>query len=181
MKFFDNLKAAFNRFSDKAYDALMNPGETDAELLRREISLWKKPNIRRVLQWSDQGVKDPSGETPLILAAKFGRMELIAALLDHGVDINQRAQYKDASGALKPGYTAFFYAVINEQPAAAKLLLQRGILADFTEGNGEEAWSAKVGACRDILARKEFAEVAAILKARGNNPTAPKQPEPPAP
>jgi hypothetical protein len=182
MKFFDSLKAKFNRVSDKIYYAVLNPGlATDKEKLEAEIYWRKNPNIRRVLQFHDKGITACSGYTPLEMAAMSGHSAVVTALLDHGVDVNQRAQRRNAAGELIQAPTAFYLAVLNKHPETAKVLAQRGALADFCDAYGKEypnefGGYSRTQECHGKLLGKEFAEVVAILKARGNNPATPKPP-----
>ncbi len=90
-------------------------------------------------------------ETPLMLAAYFGKTELVKQMLDRGAAI-------DGAGNWSP----LSYAAFNGHTAIVRLLLQRGARLEAASENGTTALMA--------AARNGHAEVVKLLLDYGANP-----------
>ena len=77
------------------------------------------PMIERLLQaGADVNAALPSGETPLMTAARTGIVEAVRALLNHGADVD--------AIELSRGQTALMWAVAQRHTDVAGLLIQHG-------------------------------------------------------
>lgn len=92
-------------------------------------------------------------ETPLMLAAYFGKTDLVQKMLDRGAAI-------DGAGNWSP----LSYAAFNGHAAIVRLLLQRGARLEMASENGTTALMA--------AARNGHAEVVKLLLDYGANPLA---------
>lgn len=72
--------------------------------------------------------RDASGDTPLCLEASYGRVSLIAFLLDQGADVNETGYH---------GITPLAAACHSGKFEAAKLLLERGADPNIADNDGE--------------------------------------------
>lgn len=95
--------------------------------------------------------RNAEGHTLLTFAAREGRTAIVAALLDHGADIDQRAP----EGT---GDTALCYAVWFQRPAVARLLVERGADPNLLGPNGSPLIFA--------VQRKSVDLVNAVLEAK---------------
>jgi ankyrin repeat protein len=86
-----------------------------------------KPGIDRQYNYTEL-VGYWGGLTPLHLAARQGQLESVKALLDAGVNVNQRIE--------GDGSTAMLIATINGQFDLAKFLLEHGADPNLSEHNG---------------------------------------------
>jgi len=59
-----------------------------------------------------------TGESPLMAAARAGRVDMVKALLEHGADVNAKENVR--------GQTALMWAVSQRHPDVVHLLLQHG-------------------------------------------------------
>jgi len=100
--------------------------------------------------------KDRFGNTPLIHAAREGRLTVISALLAHGADINHRNV---------AGSSALFQAIERKRADAALLLLERGADPNLPGRSGATPLAAAAFTVQ--------ANVAAALLKRGANPATP--------
>jgi|GEM_PF-1030611 len=73
--------------------------------------------------------------TPLMLAAAFGRKEIVKLLLGYNADIN----YKKNNGFTELGNTALMSAVSSGKTDVVKLLLENGADPDIEDGYGKTA------------------------------------------
>ena len=67
---------------------------------------------------ADPNERLPGGETPLMMAARTGRLAVMDVLLDGGADVNAAEERR--------GTTALMWAAANEHPDAVRLLVERG-------------------------------------------------------
>lgn len=74
---------------------------------------------RLLLEHHDPNARDRRGSTPLMWAARSGAVDAMAALLDAGADPRARDVLN--------GWTPLFHAIHKQQPAAVRLLLERGV------------------------------------------------------
>jgi ankyrin repeat protein len=74
---------------------------------------------RLLLQHHDPNERDRRGLTPLMWAARRGAVDAMATLLDAGADPGARD--------ILNGWTPLFHAIHEQQPAAVRLLLERGV------------------------------------------------------
>jgi uncharacterized protein len=86
--------------------------------------------------WPERGERDPvpGAKTPLLYAAREGRLPTVQLLLDSGADL----EMSDANGV-----TPLLIAIINGQLEVARYLLDRGANVRVTDWYGETPlWSA---------------------------------------
>jgi ankyrin repeat protein len=94
----------------------------------------KKNDIAKVASLIERGANVNGNPWPLMYAAKCGLIEIMTLLLDSGADVNAVDNYH---------YSVCQFAIIGEQPAALRLLIARGAIADaalfsnarFTDGD----------------------------------------------
>ena len=86
--------------------------------------------------WPEQGMRNPisGGKTPLLYAARDGRLESAKLLLDAGADIEK---------ADPNGMTPLLFAIINDHMPLAKMLIERGANINVVDWYGESPlWAA---------------------------------------
>lgn len=76
------------------------------------------------------GKKETLGDTPLMIAAQSGHLDIVKLLLARGADVN-------ASG--EAGYTPLMGALVCRQPEIALFLLEKGANPNRINGNGDTA------------------------------------------
>jgi len=81
-------------------------------------------------RYADADMHDLSGGTPLMLASRQGRLDLINGLLDHGADIDAMNAY---------GQTALMFAADVGDVRVVRLLLSRGARVDAQDSQGKTA------------------------------------------
>jgi ankyrin repeat protein len=124
--------------------------------------------------WPDRGIREPipGAKTPLLYAAREGRVEAVRLLLDAGARIEQA----DADGV-----TPLLMAVLNQQAAVASLLIERGANVNASDWYGQTPLFCAVdvrnldvaGASRDNgVDRETFYRLAEVLLKRGADPNA---------
>lgn len=124
--------------------------------------------------WPDRGIREPipGAKTPLLYAAREGRVEAARLLLDAGARIEQA----DADGV-----TPLLAAVMNEHAALASLLIERGANVNASDWYGQTPLFCAVdvrnldvaGASRDNgIDRETFYLLAEVLLKRGADPNA---------
>ena len=129
----------------------------------------------------DRGVRPPipGAMTPLLYAARDGRVEAARLLLDAGADIN----LTDAN-AITPLITA----IVNNRVAVARLLVERGADIQAADWYGRTPlWSAVETRNMDVdnasflnsIDRAPLLELIEVLLARGANPNARTREVPP--
>jgi ankyrin repeat protein len=91
-------------------------------------------------------VRDKSGDTPLIIAARKKNTPLVQLLLSQGADIN---------AVNKKGYTALHYALKEQDENLSKTLIENGIDLDSASFNLDSAF-ALATASNDSLALKHI-------------------------
>ncbi|PUE08720.1 hypothetical protein B9Z51_07170 [Limnohabitans sp. T6-5] len=85
------------------------------------------PKVAEVLiRWPQTQISfaNPAGETPLMMAALRGHLNLVQALLERGVEVN------------KPGWTALHYAAAGGHTTIVDLLIKHGALVNAESPNG---------------------------------------------
>lgn len=114
----------------------------------------------------------PGGMSPLLYAARDGRLESARLLLAAGADINQA----DANGI-----TPLLSALINNHPAVARFLIDRGADLNATDWYGRTPlWAAIEARNMDIdnstfvnnVDRAPYLELVTVLLEKGANPNA---------
>jgi len=66
------------------------------------------------------------GNTPLMLAARAGELDILTYLLQHGADVNYQKPADGDVGTAEVGQTALWYAVAEGDPAIVARLLDHG-------------------------------------------------------
>jgi uncharacterized protein len=121
----------------------------------------------------------PGGMTPLMYAARDGRMETVRMLLDAGAEINAR----DANDI-----TPLITAITNNHPDVAHLLIERGADIKATDWYGRTPlWAAVETRNMDVdnatfensIDRAPFLELIQVLLDRGADPNARTKEVPP--
>jgi ankyrin len=121
----------------------------------------------------------PGGMTPLMYAARDGRMETVRMLLDAGAEINAR----DANDI-----TPLITAITNNHPDVARLLIDRGADIKATDWYGRTPLWAAVetrnmdldnGTFENSIDRAPFLELIQVLLERGADPNARTREVPP--
>ncbi|KAI1747462.1 hypothetical protein F4782DRAFT_543516 [Xylaria castorea] len=103
------LFAALYYHNNKAIDAILRAGNS-------------RVGARVLLdEGADVDLKDQKGETPLLLAARFGRLEIVQLLLDRGAKIDSQDNNNE---------TPLFHAAGFESLKIVQLLLDRGAKID---------------------------------------------------
>lgn len=108
--------------------------------------------VRRLLNaGANPGITDRTGRTPLMWSVLLNDEKAVAALLGHGVSIDQRA------GSFDRNVTALILAAWTGKDAIVKLLLERHADPNVLDDDGETAlhWAAandQVGAIQLLLA-----------------------------
>ena len=103
----------------------------------------------------------PLGKTPLMLAARNGRVEAIKALLDGGANINAKETLR--------GTTPLMWAADEAHPAAVKLLVDRGADIKARSAPAQRGRGPALGKANDP--RKQVAAQGAALAAGRHRPT----------
>ncbi len=112
----------------------------------------------------------PGGMTPLLYAARDGRMEIVRMLLEAGADINQR----DANEI-----TPLIIAITNNHPDVARALIDRGADIKAVDWYGRTAlWAAVETRNMDVdnatfvnsIDRAPFLDLIQVLLERGADP-----------
>jgi ankyrin len=112
----------------------------------------------------------PGGMTPLLYAARDGRADIAATLIDAGADIE---------GADANGITPLIIAITNNHPAMARLLIERGANVHATDWYGRTPlWSAVETRNMDVdnasfvnsIDRAPFLELIQVLLEKGADP-----------
>jgi uncharacterized protein len=96
---------------------------------------------------ADVNARSSGGETPLMLAASRGRLDIIDLLIERGADVN---------AATEAGNTALMLAAARGQVDAARALIERGARADHRNKFGLGAidwakWSERQGELLTLL------------------------------
>ena len=117
-------------------------GKADAAEVRRLIAAG-----------ADVNAKDPSGKTPLFLAAAIGDVELLQLLLDHGATVDNRNRRFE---------TALFIAAKNGHAPAVDLLLKHGADAKIVMPMGGSIVCAAVDSGNIAIVEKILAAGATI-------------------
>ena len=121
----------------------------------------------------------PGGMTPLMYAARDGRMDTARMLLDAGAEINAR----DANDI-----TPLITAITNNHPDVARLLIERGADIKAADWYGRTAlWAAVETRNMDVdnatfensIERAPFLELIQVLLERGADPNARTREVPP--
>lgn len=129
------------------------------------------PALARLAQAGAANAADAAGTTPLMLAARLGRREIAALLIDRGADVN---------AADERGYTPLFHACHDPDedrghPALVELLLAAGADKEakigfgvrplmYAAGNGEAGVvAALLRGGADPLARNEVGRTALMM------------------
>jgi ankyrin repeat protein len=121
----------------------------------------------------------PGGMTPLLYAARDGRLDIVGMLLDAGADINQR----DAND-IPPLITA----ITNNHPDVARLLIDRGADIKAVDWYGRTPlWAAVETRNMDVdnatfvnsIDRTPYLELIEVLLQRGADPNARTKEVPP--
>lgn len=73
---------------------------------------------------TDLNIRNASGETPLMMAALKGQLDLARQMIERGADVNQ------------PGWAPLHYAATNGSPAMVTLLLEQHAFVDAESPNG---------------------------------------------
>lgn len=89
----------------------------DAEAFDAALTLARLPG-------TNVNVQNPAGETPLMMAAMKGSLDVCKALIERGADIN------------RSGWTPLHYAAAGSSLPALQLLLARGAVVDARAPNG---------------------------------------------
>lgn len=136
-------------------------------------SLQPAPNLKQIAHYGgkEQIADQPLGHTPLLLAARYGHHRLIAPLLQHGADPNQRDFLDETplhwaaenghlqtletllEGGAQPERPALMAALAHNHPRCAQRLLQAGLAPD-QKTLLEAAYLADADLLRQILALK---------------------------
>lgn len=98
---------------------------------------------RVLLSKVDINAADPSGNTPLILAASSGNVEMIEAVLARGASLEIRGTR---------GFTPLLAALECDHDGLADLLLDKGSNPRVRDKNGESAliWAAHAGSAKSV-------------------------------
>ena len=129
----------------------------------------------------DRGIRPPvpGALSPLMYAARDGRVDAARLLLDAGADIN----LTDANAI-----TPLIMAIVNNRPAVARLLIERGADIQLADWYGRTPlWSAVETRNMDVdnasfvnsIDRAPLLELIEVLLARGANPNARTKEVPP--
>jgi ankyrin repeat protein len=89
---------------------------------------------RLLSEGADVNARSSAGETPLMLAAARGRLDVIGLLIDRGADVN---------AVTDAGNTALMLAAARGQVDAARALMERGARTDHRNkfGLGVADWA----------------------------------------
>jgi len=135
--------------------------QTPQEKAKALFDAVQEGNLKQVLALLDGGIdvncRGAEKFTPLIVAAKYSRLEIARALCDRGANVNAVADYNDFSG--ERGYTPLNCAAWNCDIRMAELLISRGAAV----GQADQAGFTPL-----ILAAEKGCEaLARILVAKG--------------
>jgi uncharacterized protein len=125
------------------------------------IEAVQQRDLKQVLTLLDQGVdvncRGAYNYTPLITAAKYGRLDIAQALCERGADVNASADPNDMQQEM--GFTPLLWATWNCHVDMAELLISKGA-AVGRQGRGRDIPLI-------IAARKDCLPLAKIFIARG--------------
>jgi ankyrin repeat protein len=82
---------------------------------------------------ADVNCMSEAGRTPLMYAARSGKIEIAKILLEHGAKVNLR---EDSRGSSE-GFSPLYYAVLGNQPGMVKFLLSKGAKVDLAIDAGD--------------------------------------------
>lgn len=120
---------------------LTTGAQASPDLDRQAVNaVYKKDRepLQRVLdQGASPDAADSYGMTLLMLAAKRGRADLAALLLERGASPERTAD----------GRTALYYAAAGGADAIVRMLLERGMDVNQTDGDGSTSLIAAAGFC----------------------------------
>ncbi|PWW74762.1 hypothetical protein C7212DRAFT_298834 [Tuber magnatum] len=124
-------------------DIVRNPDlseEEKRESLQKALNMaasnGDEARIRRILEgggkdYVDVNAPDEEGTSPLIYASCFGHEDVVSALLDAGVNVDQQDRHR---------WSALMWAMTNRHKGIAKLLLDHGASPDIRSSSGRKAF-----------------------------------------
>ena len=156
------VNSGHDALADLLFDAGVEPGLHEAAAIGDSI------RVGSVLdQYPDQIDSDsPEGFTPLALAAHFGHLEVMRALIDRGADLNRVATHRIA-------VTPLHAALFGRQVEAARLLIERG--ADVTPARGGSGWKRAGWTALHYAAGMGVSTLVDLLLDRGADPSRPDE------